>query len=389
MIKNNNLNKYNSLIKFIRKIYKTKSKIQLHPPYLNGNEKKYLNSAIDSNFVSTSGEFISKFENKFAKFVGLKHAIAVVNGTSALQIALILNECKNNTQVITQSLSFVATSNAIKYCGAEPLFIDVDKKTMGLSAKKLENYLENNCEVKNNKYCLNKKTKKIISACLPMHTYGYPLEIDKIYKLCKKFKIKLIEDCAESLGSFYNSKHTGNFGNVACFSFNGNKIITTGGGGMIVTNDSRIARKARHIISTSKLKHKWEFNHDEIGYNYRMPNINAALGLAQIEQIKKNIKTKEGIYLKYLNFCKKNNFKIFNPIEKTIPNYWLNILIAKNIKERNHILNSTHKNNIFTRPAWKLLHTLPMFKKCQKENLSNSKWLADRIICLPSGIINE
>ena len=260
---------------------------------------------------------------------------------------------------------------------------------MGMSPNSLLSFLEENCEIRNDGNCWNKKTQKIIKACLPMHTYGFPVRIDEIKKICQKYKINLIEDSAESLGSYYKNIHTGKFGKISSFSFNGNKIITSGGGGMIVTDDEAIAKEAKHLTSTAKTPHKWNFVHDRIGYNYRMPNLNAALGLAQIENLNYFIEKKEIIFLAYLDWSKRNDFKIIEQISDAKSNHWLNILIAEDVDERNKILTITHENNIFARPVWNLLHELPMYKSCYNYNLVNTAFLADRIICLPSSSNHE
>ena len=375
------------VIPLIKKIYRNKKIIPLHVPIFSGNEKKYVSHAIDSTFVSTAGKNVELFEKKICKITNSKYAIATSSGTSAIHIALLVAGCEPNTHVITQSMSFVATSNAINYCNAEPIFVDIDHDTLGMSPKSLVDFLKNNCEIKKDGFCWNIKTKKKISACLPMHTYGFPLRIDEISKICKKYNISLIEDCAESLGSFYKKKHTGKFGRIGAISFNGNKIITTGGGGIIITDEKKLAIKARHLSTTSKIPHKWNFDHDNIGYNYRMPNLNASLGLAQLEQLKIFLINKKKIYSKYKKFLTKYNFQLLSPIKNAEPNYWLNILILKNRHERDKFLKISHKDKIYCRPTWKLLHTLKMFRNCQKDNLINSKNLEKKIICLPSSVV--
>ena len=385
MLNNRNIDHQN-LIEFIRDIYETKEAIPLHAPYFDGNEKKYVEDTIDSTFVSSVGMYVDKFENNIAGFVKSKYAIATSNGTSALHICLLLNGCTNETEVITQSLSFVATSNAINYCGASPIFIDVDVDTLGMSPESLNFFLEKNCEVRNDGKCWNNKTNKIISACLPMHTYGFLSRIKEIKKICNVYKIALIEDSAESLGSIYEKKHSGTFGSMSAISFNGNKIITTGGGGIILTNSKLLAQKAKHLTTTAKKNHRWNFIHDHVGYNYRMPNINAALGLAQLEMLPKFIKQKRKIAYLYEEFAKENNYKMIAGLSNTTPNNWLNIFLSDNLKDRNLILKKSHKNKVFIRPAWQPLHLLKMYKDCQKERLSNTIWLFERIICLPSSV---
>ncbi len=375
-----------SLIKFIKQNYNNEKNIPLHRPLLIGSEKKYLDKVIESSFVSSVGETVNKFESKFKKFTECNYAIATSSGTSALHISLLLAGCNENTEVITQPLSFVATSNAILYCSAKPIFIDVDIDSAGMSPNSLLSFLEKNADVRNDGECWNKKTNKIIKACLPMHSFGYSARIDEIKKICQRFKLTLIEDSAEALGSFYKGKHLGNFGKLSAFSFNGNKIITSGGGGMIVTNNKLLAKKARHISSTAKQNHHWNFYHNQLGFNYRMPNLNAALGLAQIENINYFLSKKTTLHMNYLKLTKEIGFKMLVDINNSKSNKWLNIIISKNKNEKNKLLNLFRKNNIFIRPAWNLLNTLPMYKKCQIFNLKNSSYLYDRIICLPSSV---
>jgi len=377
---------YKKTIKFIKDLYNTDNFIALHEPRFRGNEKEYLTQCIDSTFVSSVGAFVNKFEEEIAKYTGAKYAIATVNGTSALHTCLLLANVKKDDEVITQSLSFIATANAISYIGAKPIFIDVDKKTLGLSHKALKKFLERNTYIKNNQ-CINKKTKKVIKACVPMHTFGHPCKIDKIIEICKKYHIKVVEDAAESLGSFYKNKHTGTFGKISAISFNGNKIITSGGGGVILTNDEKLAKKAKHLTTTAKIPHPYEYVHDEIAYNYRMPNLNAALLLAQLEQLDSFLKEKRELAKKYKKFFKSQNIKFVEEPQKTKSNYWLNSIVLKNQKQRNEFLKQTNKHLVMTRPAWKLLNELDIYKNCQSDNLINSKYLQDHLVNIPSGVI--
>ena len=297
---------YSQTVEFIRETFKTNEFIPLHEPKFIGNEKKYLNDCIDSTFVSSVGKYVDKFEEEFAKKVGSKYAVATVNGTSALHISLLLADVKAEDEVITQALTFVATCNAISYIGAKPVFVDVDLDTMGLSPNSLKKFLKENCETINNQ-CINKTTKKIIKACVPMHTFGHACKIEDIKNICDEWNIALVEDAAESLGSYYKEKHTGTFGKLGAFSFNGNKIITSGGGGVIVTDDEEFAKKAKHLTTTAKIPHKWEYVHDEIGYNYRMPNLNAALLVAQLEKLNDFIASKRDLALKYEKIFSSND----------------------------------------------------------------------------------
>ena len=377
---------YSKIVSFIQKIYNTKDYIALHEPVFNGNEKKYLNDCIDSTFVSSVGKYVDQFEKEFAKKVGSKYAIATVNGTSALHVSLILADVKFNDEVITQALTFVATSNAIKYIGANPIFIDVDLDTMGLSPNSLEEFLDNNCELINNQ-CINKTTKKTIKACVPMHTSGHPCKIEEIKKICDNWNISLVEDSAESLGSLYNNKHTGTFGKLGIFSFNGNKIITAGGGGVIVTDDEDLAIKAKHLTTTAKMEHPFEYQHDNIGYNYRLPNLNAALLLAQLEQLDEFVENKRDLALKYDKFFKDNDKIDFikEPINSK-SNYWLQAIIFKDSKNKNDFLEYTNNNNVMTRSIWKLMTNLEMFQDCQCDDLKNSKYLEQRVVNISSGV---
>lgn len=375
-----------SVIDFIRSIYKTEVFIPLHEPRFKGNEKKYLNECIESTFVSSVGEFVDRFEYGIAKYTGAKYAVATGNGTSALHIALIISGVKSDDEVITQPLTFVATCNAIKYCGANPIFIDVDKDTLGMSPYALESFLKENTFIENNK-CINKKTGRVIKACLPMHTYGHPCRISEIQKICKKWFIGLVEDSAESLGSLYNNQHTGTFGELGVLSFNGNKIITSGGGGCILTNNEELAKKAKHLTTTAKEPHKWEYSHDMIGYNYRMPNLNAALLVAQLEQLDVFIRNKRLLAESYENFFNKSKIKFVSEPENTKSNYWLNTIILDNNEKRNLFLRETNSSGVMTRPIWKLMNKLPMFNLAQCGKLTNSEWLEERVVNISSSVV--
>jgi len=375
------------IINFIQDIYQTKDFIPLHEPRFRGNEKKYLNECIDSTFVSSVGAFVDRFERDFASYVGAKYAVATVNGTSALHAALMVADVQEGDEVLTQALTFIATANAISYCGAKPVFIDVDLKTLGMSATSLETFLETNCTLQDNK-CINTTTNRTIKACVPMHTFGHPCEIDAIAKICNKWHITLVEDAAESLGSFYKKKHTGTFGAMGCFSFNGNKIITSGGGGVVVTDDEVLAKKLKHLTTTAKVPHKWEYAHDMIGYNYRLPNLNAALLVAQLEELEGFLASKRVLAQKYAHF-----FKDFTDIEfikepnNAQSNYWLNAILCKDKKMRDELLEFTNANGVMTRPIWKLMSELEMFQHSQHDGLENSRYLSDRVINIPSSVV--
>ncbi len=376
---------FQNSVDFIQNIYNTKAFISLHEPHFIGNEKKYLNECIDSTFVSSVGKFVDQFEAEFARTVGAKYAIATVNGTAALHISLILAGVECNDEVITQALTFIATANAISYIGAKPIFLDVDLETMGLSPKALKLFLENNCVVSEGK-CLNKTTLKTIKACVPMHTFGHPCRIDEIKTICDKWHIALVEDAAESLGSYYKEKHTGTFGCVGAFSFNGNKIITSGGGGVIVTDDEMLAKRAKHITTTAKVPHKWEYVHDEIGYNYRLPNLNAALLCAQLEQLQGFLENKRILATEYKEFFASQNIQFVQEPQESKSNYWLHAILLEDLKQRDEFLDYTNSNGVMTRPIWALMNKLEMFKSCQHDSLTNSFFLEERVVNIPSSV---
>jgi perosamine synthetase len=375
------------IVDFIQNTFNTKEFIPLHEPRFLGNEKKYLNDCIDSTFVSSVGKYVDMFEEQFAKKVGSRYAIATVNGTSALHISLLLAGVESDDEVITQPLTFIATCNAIDYIGAKPIFIDVELDTMGMSPKVLKTFLEENCELKNSK-CINKTTNKIIKACVPMHTFGHPCKVDEIKMICDNWNIILVEDSAESLGSYYKNKHTGTFGQLGAFSFNGNKIITSGGGGVIVTDDESLAKKAKHLTTTAKVPHPFEYVHDEIGYNYRMPNLNAALIVAQLEQLDKFIDSKRKLALKYEEFFDtQKELDFIKESNDARSNYWLQAIIVKDLNKRDKFLKFTNENGVMTRPIWKLMNELDMFKDAQCSSLKNAKYLEERVINISSSVI--
>jgi len=376
---------YQETIDFIKSSFNTTDFIALHEPKFIGNEKKYLNECIDSTFVSSVGKFVDQFEQIIAEYTGVKYAIATVNGSSALHISLLLSGVEAGDEVITQPLTFIATCNAISYCNAQPVFIDVDKDTMGLSPVALREFLQENCVIKD-RQCINKTTGKIIKACVPMHTFGHPCRIDDIQAICAEYHIGLVEDAAESLGSFYKDKHTGAFSKLAAISFNGNKIITAGGGGCIITNNEDLAKKAKHLTTTAKVSHKWEYTHDSIGYNYRMPNINAALLVAQLESLDKYLVSKRKLAQDYKGFfINKMPQFIEEPIHSQ-SNYWLNAVILKDRVQRDLFLTETNANGVMTRPIWVLMNKLDMFKSFQCGDLSNAEWLEDRVVNIPSSV---
>ncbi len=377
---------FNDFVLFVRNLYDSNEFIPLHAPVFINNEKKYLEECIDSTFVSSIGKFVHQFEDLTLDYTGSKYAIATVNGTAALHIALLICGVNPEDEVITQPITFISTVNAIIYCNAKPIFIDIENSTLGLSPEKLESFLSQNTKLDNNGFCINKQTGRRIKACVPMHTFGFPCKIDQIAEICLKYNIELIEDSAESLGSFFKDKHTATFGRVGIISYNGNKVITTGGGGMIITNDASLAKKAKHLTTQAKVPHPWNYVHDNIGYNYRLPNINAALGCAQMESLSEIIKNKRLIAKSYSNFFSNSDIRFINEPLGSIANYWLNAIILKDRKERDRFLEFTNKNNVMTRPVWHLISKLEMFKKCQTGDLTNSEWLENRIVNIPSSV---
>ena len=376
---------FQDAIKFIRSLYGTDGFIPLHAPVFIGNEKTYLEECIDSTFVSSVGKFVDRFENMVAEFVGAKFAVATVNGTAALHIALKLVGVDEESEVITQPLTFIATCNAISYCSAKPVFVDVDKDTMGLSPESLEAFLKEFTEMQSG-ICINKTTGRKIGAVLPMHTFGHPCRIEEVAEICANYNIPLIEDAAESLGSWYKGKHTGTFGLISALSFNGNKTITTGGGGMIVTSNENLARRAKHITTTAKVPHPYEYIHDEMGYNYRLPNINAALGCAQMEKLAEILANKRETaeaYRRY--FSKRADVSFCAETEGATSNYWLNAILLENRSQRDRFLKESHDAGVMTRPVWRLMNRLKMFKDAQCGLLENAGWLESRIVNIPSG----
>ena len=377
--------KYRKIVDFIKRLYK-KDIVPLHEPIFVGNEEKYVLDAIRSSYVSSIGEYVDKVEKFMADFTGSKYAIATVNGTSALHIALLLSGVKENTEVITQPLTFVATCNAISYCGAYPTFVDVDNDTLGMSPESLESFLVENCFIKDDGV-YNKLTNRKITAIVPMHTFGYPCKIDKIIEIADRYNIPVVEDAAESLGSFYKGKHTGTFGKFGIISFNGNKIVTSGGGGVILTSDEVLAKKAKHLTTTAKVPHKWKYYHDEIGFNYRMPNLNAALLLAQLENLEKFLKIKRNLAMKYKEFFDWLGVEFFTEPEYATSNYWLNAIFLRDRKEKDEFLEFSHENGVLCRPVWVLMNKLPMYKDCFSYKLENVYKIEERLVNIPSGVI--
>lgn len=372
------------VVSFIRSIF-GEGVIPLHRPVFAGKEKQYLIDAIDSNFVSSIGEQVAEFERKVAEFTGAKHAVATVNGTSALHVSLQIIGVQPGDEVISQALAFVAPCNAISYLAAQPVFVDVDRDTMSMSPVALERFLDENAE-KRDGQVWNKSSGKRIAACLPVHTFGLPCRVEEIAEVCRQWGIALVEDAAESLGSYIGQKHTGNFGQLATLSFNGNKIITTGGGGMIITDDEALARRARHLTTTAKIPHAYEIEHDEVGYNYRLPALNAALGCAQMELLPEFLGIKRRLALQYADFFEGLGVALVRARSGCTENCWLNAIVMHSRAERDAFLTYTNEQGVLTRPAWRLMNHLPMFKHCQHDGLENSLWLEGRVVNLPSSV---
>ncbi len=376
---------FKETISFIQDIYKSKEFIPLHAPTFGGNEKKYLNETIDTTFVSSVGAYVDQFEEMMCIVSKTRKAVAVVNGTAGIQIALRLVGVKEGDEVITQALTFVATANAIAYNGACPIFLDVDIDTMGLSSKAVEEFLKEFGDLHEDG-CYNKKSGKKISACLPMHTFGFPVHLDELKSVCDAWNIPIVEDAAESLGSEYKNKPTGSIGKIGVFSFNGNKIVTCGGGGAIVTNDEQLGIKGKYLTTTAKVPHAFEFFHDELGFNFRMPNLNAALACAQLEQLNLFLANKRELALEYKSFFDPSNIKFRTETSDTKANYWLMCVELENLKERDLFLSETNNAKVMTRPIWQLMYRLPMYARCQRDQQFNAQFLEERIVNIPSSV---
>lgn len=380
---------YNDILAFIRKEFNEPEKlIPLHEPTFSEKEKYFVIDAINSTYVSSVGKYVERFEEMVREYTGAKFATAIVNGTSALHLSLLLAGVKRDTLVITQALSFIATCNAISYLGADPIFIDIDLKTLGMSSDALEMFLNEKCELKSDG-TYHKLTGKRISACVPMHTFGFPVEIDSIAEICTKYRIPLVEDAAESIGSKFKNQHTGTFGLLGTYSFNGNKTITCGGGGMIVTNDEKLGKMAKHLSTQAKIPHKWEFKHDNIGYNYRLPNLNAALACAQMEQLDHFISKKRKLAHSYKDFFSSTQYKFIVEPKNCFSNYWLNAILLNSIEERDSFLEVSNNKLVMTRPSWTLLNKLKMFNHCINDGLANSSYIEEHLVNIPSSVIKN
>jgi aminotransferase in exopolysaccharide biosynthesis len=376
-----------AIIAYIKTLYPNRDPVLLHCPEFLGNEKKYLAECIDTKYVSYVGRFVADMENKIKEISGAKHAVALVNGTAAMHMLLLAVGIQPGDEIITQSLSFVATAAAIVHANGTPVFVDVERENLGMSPESLRAFLAENAEVRKD-VCINKKTGKPIKAVIPMHTFGHPVRIDVIQKICGEYALMLIEDAAESLGSYYQGKHTGTFGKAAILSFNGNKLVTTGGGGMVITDDGAVADRVRYISTTAKRPHRWEFYHDEAGYNLRMPSVNAAIGLAQLEYFDTILANKRETAGMYQQFFESLGYdiKYVSEPKNAKSNYWLNAILFNSRPERERFLEYSNDNGVQTRPVWNLLHTLPPYQSCQHTQTPNAEYFADRLVNIPSSI---
>jgi perosamine synthetase len=366
-----------------------KTPVSLHQPQFIGNEWPYVKECLDTGWVSSAGAYVDRFERQLAEFTGSRYVVAVVNGTAALHICLQLVGVKPGNEVLTPALTFVATANAVTYCGAIPHFVDSEISTLGMDPRKLDDYLKGITAIRKDG-CYNKQTGRRIAAVIPMHTFGHPVNLDLLTEVCKRYGVPMVEDAAESLGSYYKGKHTGNYGKASILSFNGNKVITTGGGGAILTNDKDLGCLAKHITTTARIPHAWELSHDMTGYNYRLPNINAALGCAQLEQLPMFLTKKRALADHYKTaFAKVKGVSFYTEPEHAKSNYWLNVLLIDedNTSQRDAFLKYTNSNGIQTRPAWTLMPCLPMFKQCPVMDLSAAENIARRLINLPSSAV--
>jgi perosamine synthetase len=379
------MSNYNEIIDFVKNQFQSNDFIPLHEPNFSGNERRYVLDTIESTFVSSVGPYVDKFEFMIAELSKTQKAVAVVNGTSALQVALRLSGVISGDEVLTQALTFIATVNAIIYNGASPIFLDVDIDTMGLSPNSVQAFLEEYGELRDG-VCYNKKTNKKISACMPMHTFGFPVHLDELFTVCNKWNIPVVEDAAESIGSEYKGMPTGSFGKLGVFSFNGNKIVTSGGGGAIVTNNFELGIKAKHLTTTAKVPHPFEYVHDEIGYNFRMPNLNAALACAQLEQLDTFIQNKRALALEYNTFFKTKGINFRTELPNTKANYWLMCLQLENKTERDIFLKETNENKVMTRPIWQLIFKSSKYSNFQRDDQVNAIYLEERIVNIPSSV---
>ena len=377
---------FDALIRFVREQYGTDDFIPLHAPVFPGREREYVLQTIDSTFVSSVGTFVDRFERDMETYTGAQRAVATVNGTAALHAALLLAGVKPGELVVTQSLTFVATCNAIAYCHAEPVFVDVDRDTLGLSPSALEAWLDASARLDADGMCRLKQDGRLVRACLPMHTFGHPVHLDRLVDVCRRWNLALVEDAAESLGSLYHGKHTGTFGLLGTLSFNGNKILTTGGGGMILA-DAALGARAKHLTTTAKKPHPYEFVHDEVGYNYRLPNLNAALGCAQLEQLDRFVESKRALAERYGAHLAGSGLEFVREPSGCRSNYWLNAVVCDSREQRDALLKATNDEGVMTRPIWQLMTHLPIYENCLRGDLATAEWLEARVVNLPSSVL--
>ncbi|WP_157263639.1 LegC family aminotransferase [Azohydromonas aeria] len=377
---------FDALIRFVREQYATNDFIPLHAPVFPGREREYVFDTLESTFVSSVGAYVDRFEQDMARYTGSPRAVATVNGTAALHVALLLAGVQPGELVVTQSLTFVATCNAIAYCHAEPVFVDVDRATLGMSPRALEQWLDENAELDAEGLCRTRADGRVVRACVPMHTFGHPADLDGLLDVCRRWRLVLVEDAAESLGSLYQGRHTGTFGQLGTQSFNGNKIITTGGGGMVLT-DEVLGARAKHLTTTAKKPHPYEFFHDEVGFNYRLPNLNAALGCAQLEHIEDFVAAKRLLAQRYAEQLEGSALHFVREPEGCRSNYWLNAVICDSREQRDALLAATNDAGVMTRPIWQLMNRLPGFAHCRRGDLSTAEWLEARVVNLPSSVL--
>jgi len=376
---------FDRLVSFVREQYCTQDFIPLHAPLFRGRERELVQDSIDSTFVSSVGAYVDRLEAEMAGYTGSPRAIAVMNGTAALHMALKLVGVEPGDLVVTQSLTFVATCNAIAYCGAEPLFIDVDRRTLGLSPTALEAWLGEHALVDDVGVCRTRDGHRAIRACLPMHTFGHPADLEGLVAVSERWHLPLVEDAAESLGSSYRGRHTGTFACIGVLSFNGNKIITTGGGGMLLTGEA-LGKRAKHLTTTAKVPHPYEFVHDELGYNYRLPNLNAALGCAQLEQLPAFVAAKRKLAARYIAFFTGSDLAPIIEPDGCASNYWLNGVVCDSPAQRDALLKATNDAGVMTRPIWTLMNRLPLYVNAPRGPLDNAEWLGARVVNLPSSV---
>lgn len=376
---------FDDLIAFVREQYGRNGFIGLHEPVFQGNERRYVLDAIDSTYVSSVGAYVDRLERQVAEFTRSPRAVATVNGTAALHVSLRLCGVQHGDLVVTQPLTFIATCNAISYCGAQPVFVDVDRDTLGLSPTALEEWLAAMATPGDDGVCRRRSDGRAIRAAVVMHTFGHPARLRELLDVCRRWNLRLIEDAAESLGSFYHGQHTGTVGDLGVLSFNGNKVITTGGGGMVLAGEE-LGQRAKHLTTTAKQSHAYEFMHDEVGYNYRLPNLNAALGCAQMEQLETFLAAKRALAEAYAAHLEGSGLLFLREPAGCRSNYWLNTVLCSDREHRDALLKATNEAGVMTRPAWTLMHRLPMYANCERGDLCNAEWLEAHLVNLPSSV---